>query len=1197
MATTRSATRNKRLVADIAELERAPVERAAAIAVDDDHLGEFYCKIAGADDTAWEGLTLGLIITCGDSYPFSPPVVEVCSFYPHPNVVPHGQGFKVCLDLLEPSTSTSRAFECWSPAFSIRSVLVQLTSFIGCDDSSTDHTIPQSARVRAMLEAAEHEYPLKDQCTLPTAHDLEAASRRCWSSTSLPVASLSAFNRCMEKLFAHRIASMTTTTTAFKPVMCTTIEEEGENASDFVSATATVSVDTAVATATAATATTAAEPVEDEDEDEDEGAWTFVRPSAHVHSTSTTNALTPSSSSSGERRAPATASSLLNLFASGSGHPTLVCSSCGKTRPRKLFSRSQLEKGNDRRCSQCVGDSIIPKLNQPEAAVGPSKADLHNASVVGYSGGSTSAAPPLSKKAAKHKRRKDRARMNKLEELMQSRETKTDDPDEDVSSIASSATSAAPMTPASSVPPAAVVATTATPPSPPTVSQSRLWALGWGAGSSSAAANFGSFRYMSRHATASLAKYLTPRDVLAWARTCRAAAAAGEDNWVWKVLLSRRYPSAPILDVGGQTAHPPGAMKMAYVLALNGLDHEPCCMTTRAVRHDVEYDGSATVLGWGVEHTVNPKTGVSDYITTCGELLTYGAFKNLKVRTSVFHENAKEFTAFIPVYLDAKHFEENGGLKRLLATARALAPTHALSSRPQRDGRNGGKAYVPPHRRSGAGGKNRAAALQDDERENLQRSVFESKTQPEAALEILLTIWKTLTIQIVDKAIAPSEKVLEVFCQLHRLMIALIEQFPSLRTTIHQRLDTFVRHPSSRVKKICPNLGQLIPLLVVSQSYEWRHLAIAYLQESFDRGHLWACTHDSSLAEVVHGDESRIDRVLAATRVSQRMTMMSVFLVRLLRPRAVDGKPASLEHTRDSYDVCLGRPPLFVRRAWHKGIRAVLDADEWPKIFAVLGCPLPSKNAFLGILEAAAKNSLKKGYHDARTRFERIHRSGVSHILLKGESYSAPPNLKRVRLTDRWKLAGGVDYLDATCFIYAGSKRLGLVDYQSTTWGADFGGSIKPVGNSTRVFEMTNNARDCVWHSGDMIDNANNVGEHTIDIDLRALPSQVTSLVFAISSWHGTLSDAIQPQCVLSDAGDPSARTELCEYEFEGGAADKKGPSPTAVIMCTLTRSKLGGRWEMNAIGHQGQGRATGMAPGYGPIYEDIRALGLLDPK
>ena len=441
-----------------------------------------------------------------------------------------------------------------------------------------------------------------------------------------------------------------------------------------------------------------------------------------------------------------------------------------------------------------------------------------------------------------------------------------------------------------------------------------------------------------------------------------------------------------------------------------------------------------------------------------------------------------------------------------------------------------------------------------------------------------------------------SDKVLEIFCQLHRLLLALRNQYPSLKSTIHQRLHTFAKNPESRVKSQCANLGQLLPLLAVSDTYTFGHLATAYLQEAFDRSVLWACMADSSLAKVEQGDESRLQRFLDATAVSQRVTMLNVFLVRLLRP---DRQP--LDQTMDSHDVCLGRPPLFMCKQWHQGVQAIRDASTWPKVFSVLGVPLPPKAAFLGILETAVKNSLSKGYHDHNTRFERIHRSGVSHLLLKGESYSCAPNLKRVRLTDRWKLSGPVNFLDASCFIYVGDKRVGTVDYQSTTWGADFGATIKPIGNSRRIFELHNSSTDSVVHSGDQIDHANNIGEHTIDVDLQRLPHAVTGLVFTISSWQGTLSDAVQPMCILSDAGSP-ARTELCSYELEAeivkNGAKNTSAEPTAAIMCTLTRASAGSaRWSMKAIGHQGQGRATGMHPGYGPMFADIRDHDILETR
>ena len=92
-------------------------------------------------------------------------------------------------------------------------------------------------------------------------------------------------------------------------------------------------------------------------------------------------------------------------------------------------------QGNDRRCQGCVGISITPSSRSvpPRVDFGPSSADLRNATIVGYSGANAtnvgintalaSAASttitiiPISKKAAKHQRRKERARMQKLEEL------------------------------------------------------------------------------------------------------------------------------------------------------------------------------------------------------------------------------------------------------------------------------------------------------------------------------------------------------------------------------------------------------------------------------------------------------------------------------------------------------------------------------------------------------------------------------------------------------------------------------------------------------------------------------------------------------------------------------------------------------------------------------------------------------------
>lgn len=54
----------------------------------------------------------------------------------------------------------------------------------------------------------------------------------------------------------------------------------------------------------------------------------------------------------------------------------------------------------------------------------------------------------------------------------------------------------------------------------------------------------------------------------------------------------------------------------------------------------------------------------------------------------------------------------------------------------------------------------------------------------------------------------------------------------------------------------------------------------------------------------------------------------------------------------------------------------------------------PSDEALSDLLRWAWAAGAAKGYHSATTDFSRVHASGVSTILLKGQSYSMPPSAK-----------------------------------------------------------------------------------------------------------------------------------------------------------------------------------------------------------
>jgi len=256
---------------------------------------------------------------------------------------------------------------------------------------------------------------------------------------------------------------------------------------------------------------------------------------------------------------------------------------------------------------------------------------------------------------------------------------------------------------------------------------------------------------------------------------------------------------------------------------------------------------------------------------------------------------------------------------------------------------------------------------------------------------------------------------------------------------------------------------------------------------------------------------------------------------------------------------------------------------------------IPAKRDLLALLEDAVTNSLRKGYHREGQDFSRLHASGVSKLLLKGESYAVPPNLKRLRLHERWRFDTPdheVIFLDASCLAFTKDGRCtATVDYANTS-----------------AFEISNRGHrggfqaGAIRHSGDEIDHERKTGEHTIDVELSALPAEITSLYFVVSAWTTALSDILQPSVHLHDA---DTGVELCAYELENFRVTARGKAmpanapqrgaaageaePTAGVMCRLSRSAVSSKWELIAIGSLGQGRASN----YSPIIKDIKEIPL----
>jgi ubiquitin-protein ligase len=137
--------RSSRLMKEWLEIQKCPVANASVSPVNDENLNEWHGNIQGTENSEWEGIVVHFLITFPPEYPILPPRVRLFSYIPHLNVQSRNGCWEVCLDMFEsqPIGSVTTPYHYWSSAFSVRSILVQMTSFLLADGQPTQvHSFP-----------------------------------------------------------------------------------------------------------------------------------------------------------------------------------------------------------------------------------------------------------------------------------------------------------------------------------------------------------------------------------------------------------------------------------------------------------------------------------------------------------------------------------------------------------------------------------------------------------------------------------------------------------------------------------------------------------------------------------------------------------------------------------------------------------------------------------------------------------------------------------------------------------------------------------------------------------------------------------------------------------------------------------------------------------------------------------------------
>ena len=112
--------------------------------------------------------------------------------------------------------------------------------------------------------------------------------------------------------------------------------------------------------------------------------------------------------------------------------------------------------------------------------------------------------------------------------------------------------------------------------------------------------------------------------------------------------------------------------------------------------------------------------------------------------------------------------------------------------------------------------------------------------------------------------------------------------------------------------------------------------------------------------------------------------------------------------------------------------------------------------------------------------------------------------------------------MDASCLAYSSKGEcLATVDYDCTS-----------AFDLSRQGHRGGFQEPAIRHSGDEIDGDRGTGEHTIDVELSALPSDVRALYFVVSAFTTTLSEALQVQITQRIVFPCFSRSKGIETDF-----------------------------------------------------------------
>jgi prolyl-tRNA editing enzyme YbaK/EbsC (Cys-tRNA(Pro) deacylase) len=175
--------------------------------------------------------------------------------------------------------------------------------------------------------------------------------------------------------------------------------------------------------------------------------------------------------------------------------------------------------------------------------------------------------------------------------------------------------------------------------------------------------------------------------------------------------------------------------------------------------------------------------------------------------------------------------------------------------------------------------------------------------RPMHALQVCSRLMCTAVVQFCDNKLHLSERAVQLYCDVHRLLLQMIVEYPNIQAEATKKLTDFVQKEWSRGRDVTPDIGVLIQYLTVADGMQWPDFREGYIQESFRRSARWMESRIGRKLSIEESDEDLVRTWFEGSKVSMSLMLFNVLFLELV------GRPenSTLDDVRKRYDQNWGR--------------------------------------------------------------------------------------------------------------------------------------------------------------------------------------------------------------------------------------------------------------------------------------------------